>query len=310
MSKLANLKERAAMLRRARSFFEDRQVLEVDVPLMSTRASIDAHIDLVPAVYAGSTACYLHSSPEFGMKRLLCEGIGDIFQLSHVFRDGELGSRHNPEFMMAEWYRINMPFASIIEETLDFIRLFLGPLPSQQVSYRELIVSKTGIDPFIASKEEVLSYLKDNNAPLYNGIEEEGKDELLMHLLSTFIEPNLGKDSLFVLSHYPATQAALAKTLPDGSAERFEIYYRGIELANGYHELADPIEQERRFHASNQERIAMGKKTLPIDTLFLEALNRGLPPCSGVAVGFDRLMMLKLNAPNIAAVMPFPFPLA
>lgn len=292
------------MLRASRRFFEERGILEVDVPILSELASIDAHIDLVPALYGGAKPCTLHSSPEYGMKRLLAEGVGDIYQLSHVFRDGELGTRHNPEFMMAEWYRVGLPFAKMIEETVEFIRLFLGPLPLVQLTYQETFQKILGFDPLGESFETIYQKYP---IELYHGIDEEGKDGLLTLLLSKYIEPQLGQKSLFVLTHYPASQAALAQTLPNGTAERFEVYHEGVELANGYHELADPFEQERRLHEANVARQKLGKAPLPLDTLFLEALKKGIPPCCGVAVGFDRLMMLRHKAPNLAAVIPFAF---
>lgn len=308
----ATLKERASLLRAARQFFYERGLIEVDVPLLSERASVDAHIDLVPARYNSQKTCYLHSSPEYGMKRLLSEGSGDIFQLSHVFRDGELGQKHNPEFMMAEWYRVGRTFEELIEETLDFIRLFLGPLPAKKRTYRQTFEDFTGLTGDLASSEEILAYYEANEIPLYEELKGalDKKDELLTLLLSSEIEPMLGQNELYVLSHYPSTQAALAKTLPDGTAERFEIYYKGVELCNGYHELSDAAEQRSRLHQANEERVKLGKNTLPIDTLFLEALEKGLPDCVGVAVGFDRLLMLRLKAGSLADVIPFPFPLA
>lgn len=310
MNRLRILRDRAEMLQAARKFFEVRGIMEVDVPLLSQRASIDAHIDLIPALYDGKLPCTLHSSPEYGMKRLLVEGIGDIFQLSHVFRDGELGCRHNPEFMIAEWYRVKGTFEEMIDETLDFIRLFLGPLRAEKMTYRDVFLKYADLDALSASFEEIKSLLNQHRIPLYRGLEEEGKDGALALLLSSIIEPQLGTSELFAITHYPATQAALAKTLPDGTAERFEIYHRGLELANGYHELADADEQEKRLHSANDARQKMGKPPLALDRYFLSALQKGLPPCCGVAVGFDRLMMLRQGISELGSVLPFPFPMA
>ena len=294
MTKRELIQKRASLFKKARNFFDARGVLEVDTPALSPYASIDAHIDLIPATFNQTTPCYLFSSPEYGMKKLLSEGSGDIYQLSHVFRDGELGPLHHPEFMMAEWYRIGFTFQQMIDETLDFIRLFVGDLPATQTTYRELILQNTGIDPLNTTEEELIAYLKHHNIPTYSGIELEGLDGYLAQILAT-LEPNLGKEALFVLSHYPASQAALAKTLPDDTAERFEVYYRGIELANGYHELADAHEQEKRLHEQNALRQTFNKKPLPLDLPFLKALSSGLPDCSGVAVGVDRLIALHIN---------------
>lgn len=310
-SKIERLRDRGHMLATSRIFFEQRQVLEVDCPAITQAASVDAHIDLI-AVCQGSSRRYLHSSPEYGMKRLLSEGIGDIYQLSHVFRDGEYSNKHNPEFMMAEWYRLGHTFEMMIDETVDFIKLFLGNLPVHILSYRKAFQEYVGIDYVNASIADLLACLDKHAIIPYPGIEEEGKDALLNLILGTLIEPHLGKDGLCVLAHYPSSQAALAKTCQRGdelAAERFEIYHHGLELANGYHELVDADEQRKRLIESNVHRQQLGKDTLPIDEHFLQALEKGLPDCCGVAVGFDRLMMLRHNQP-IAEVIPFTWDIA
>lgn len=307
-TKIQVLHDRASMLAKARAFFAERQVMEVDCPILSSNASIDAHIDLISAKYNQSETRFLHSSPEFGMKRLLAQQSGDIYQLSHVFRDGECGVKHNPEFMMAEWYRIGVSFEFLISETFDFIRLLLGPLPTMTITYREAFFRFSGLDCMKASFSELLQYLRDHHIPIYAEIENEDKDALLNLILASVIEPQLGNQVLCALTHYPASQAALAKTISDGTAlvaERFEVYYRGVELANGYHELADASEQRRRFIESNEHRRLLGKPSLPIDEHFLSALQSGMPDCCGVAVGFDRLMMLRHQSSHIQDVIPF-----
>lgn len=305
--RLSFLRDRSAMLKAAREFFYSRGVLEVDCPLITQGASVDAHIDLIPTTHSSGVR-YLHSSPEYGMKRLLVEGIGDIFQLAHVFRQEEMGAKHNPEFMMAEWYRLNFSFEEMIAETIDFVRLFVGKLPSKVLSYREVFLEYAGIDPFSSTNEELLQVLKNAEMPLYAGVENESKDNILNLILGMLIEPHLGQGEILALAYYPSTQAALAKTreFPEGLvAERFELYLKGIELANGYHELADAQEQRQRFAASNLERLQLGKESLPIDELFLSALEKGLPDCCGVAVGVDRLMMLRHKCGHISEVMAF-----
>jgi len=305
--KIAILRDRAAMLAAARLFFANRNVMEVDCPLLTAGASVDAHIDLISASNAGEIR-YLHSSPEYGMKRLLADGIGDIYQLAHVFRAAEQGKKHNPEFMMAEWYRCGFTFEEMIHDTLDFIRVFLGDLPASIVSYRDLCKRHTGIDYFTADEKTLLQLIKERDIMPYDGIEEEGKDALLNVILGTLVEPHLGRGELTVLAYYPSTQAALAQTRLHGDepvAERFEIYYEGIELANGYHELAHATEQRQRLGEANDQRISLGKAPLPIDEAFLKALEKGLPDCCGVAVGVDRLMMLRHNANHIEDVIPF-----
>lgn len=306
-TRLSKLRDRAEMMRTVRDFFYSKDVLEVDCPLITQAASVDAHIDLIPTIHPLGTR-FLHSSPEYGMKRLLAEGIGDIFQLGHVFRQEEVGAKHNPEFLMAEWYRLDFSFEEMIEETVDFVRLFIGPLPCRVLSYREAFLEFTKIDPFTSSIEDLLKVLTDAQVPLYEGIENESKDNVLNLILGILIEPHLGQNEIVALAYYPSTQAALAKTraFPEGAvAERFELYVQGIELANGYHELTDAQEQRQRFIQANQERLALGKERLPIDELFLSALEKGIPDCCGVAVGVDRLMMLRHQSVHIAEIMPF-----
>jgi len=248
----------------------------------------------------------LHSSPEYGMKRLLAEGIGNIYQLSHVFRDGEYGTKHNPEFTMAEWYRLDFDLEQMIKETLEFICLFLGKVPFRIESYRGTLLHYTGIDHVNMNPDELFHFIQVQNIPHYAAIKEEGKDALLNLILGALVEPQLGNEELYVLAYYPASQAALAKKRWNGEeqvAERFEIYYRGIELANGYHELVDEKEQRQRFIEANLLREALGKEALPLDEFFLQALKKGLPDCCGVAVGFDRLMMLRHKENALANVI-------
>jgi elongation factor P--(R)-beta-lysine ligase len=297
------------MFYKARQFFHHRNVMEVDCPALSLSAPIDLHIDVMKVALKNGQTGYLHTSPEYGMKRLLSCDIGDIYQISRVFRDGEIGPLHNPEFTMAEWYRIGFTFDQMIEETLDFIRLFLGELNHHLMTYRQALLHYLGIDYLLTSSAKLLECAKAHFLRLPKDAAHWDKDTLLQLLISFLIEPHLGNDHLFVLSHFPASQAALSKTcqLKDGEAVacRFEIYYRGIELANGYHELTDAIEQRRRLENSNQARASAGKDTLKIDERFLKALELGLPDCCGVAVGFDRLMQLKHELKELKNVIPF-----
>lgn len=305
-SKTSRLRDRGMMLKAARHFFDARGILEVDCPILSKLASVDTHIDLIPARYRSKETCYMHSSPEMGMKRLLSEGIGDIYQLSHVFRDGEWSDKHNPEFTMAEWYRLGFSLEELIEETVQFISLFLGKMPSRTVSYRDIFLKETGIDYVVADEQQLLRYIQDKQISFYPSILEEGKDALLNLILGSQVEPNLGRDEFFVLAYYPASQAALARKRMHGEeqvAERFEIYFQGIELANGFHELTNAPEQRLRFKEANDARLALGKETLPPDENFLQALEKGLPDCCGVAVGFDRLMMLRQKQTRLAEVL-------
>jgi lysyl-tRNA synthetase class 2 len=306
--KIKILRDRAEMFRKVRNFFSLRDVCEVDCPLMNRFASVDVHIDLIRA-YTGNPpkTHYLHSSPEYAMKRLLVEGMGDIYQLSHVFRDNEYSMRHNPEFMMAEWYRLNYPFLKMIEETVDFVRLFIGEMPNTIMTYEEVFKKYAGIDYKKITEKKLRSYLQEKGINPYENIEEEGKDAYLNLIMGVVIEPQLGHDEIFVIYHFPASQSMLSKTtIHDGVevAERFEVFYKGYELANGYHELANAGEQKKRLAKANKIREELGKDTLPIDESFLEALEKGLPDCCGVAVGFDRLMMLRHGLDDIADVLP------
>ena len=297
-SKIEILLDRAHMLATARIFFKKARVVEVDCPALSRLASVDAHIDLVEATPLGDRA-FLHSSPEYGMKRLLAAGIGDIFQISHVFRDGEFGPKHNPEFTICEWYREGISFEEMMKETCSFIQLFVGKKQIEIKSYERLFLEYLAINPFTATLEELQKI---------SGESFVDRDDQLNLLLATKVEPHLGQKKLTVLAYYPPSQAALAKTRKlDGHevAERFEVYCDGIELANGYHELQDHEEQRRRFQEANCLRLKMGKKQLPCDERFLEALQKGLPECCGVAVGFDRLMMVRHNKKSLSDVMPF-----
>jgi lysyl-tRNA synthetase class 2 len=207
---------------------------------------------------------------------------------------------------MAEWYRLGISFESMIQETLDFIELFVGHQKRSTITYREAFKKYASIDYVRATTRDLLNVLESHGITPYHGIEVEGKDAILNLIMGTIIEPHLGDDGLCALSHYPATQAALALTTmheDERVAERFEVYFRGIELANGYHELGDSKEQHLRFVASNAKRVSHGKPPLPIDIFFLEALPK-MPACCGVAVGFDRLMMLRHDS-DIDDVLPF-----
>jgi|SRR5579872_235836 len=311
LDKIQILQDRGAMLAEARAYFAARNVLEVDCPAISHAASLDVHIDLMPVLVQGGKTAYLHTSPEYGMKRLLADGIGDIYQLSHVFRDGEFGPRHNPEFTMTEWYRMGISFDAFIEEVLDFIRLFVSDLPATRISYREALLRYAHIDYMHASIEDLRVAAQKYSAQTKESKQLWNREDLLQLLLNAAVEPHLGIDSLCVFTDYPASEAALARTYwkeDEHVAERFEIYYKGVELANGYHELADPIEQRKRFEETEEMRRALGKKPLPVDEHFLKALEKGLPDCCGVAVGFDRLLLLRHSKTSLAEVLPISWP--
>ncbi|MBM3208162.1 MAG: EF-P lysine aminoacylase GenX, partial [Chlamydiae bacterium] len=306
-SKISILKDRAEMLSQARLFFSKKHILEVDTPLLSSTAPIDAHIDIMTTKMHDGRLGYFHSSPEYAMKRLISAGLENIYQISHVYRFGEEGHLHNPEFCMVEWYESPCSFDKIIDNTVDFIKIFLSGLPVKIASYEETLQKYTGLSLKNATENSLAEYIKEHSPEAPNDIFFWDIDTLLQYIVSFLIEPFLGNDELFVIKYFPASQAALSQVTEHDNlkvAERFEIYYKGIELANGYHELSDSAEQRTRFSISNKKRVELNKEPLPLDELLLKALEKGLPDCCGVAVGFDRLMMLRHKKKTIAEVIP------
>ncbi len=297
------LRARARKLAAVRSFFHTRDVMEVDTFLLSEYAPIDLHIDIFEVALSPNHSGYLHSSPEYAMKRLLAAGVGDIYQLSHVYRKEEQGALHHPVFTLLEWYRIGWTQERFLEELFDLIALFIEASHRETLSYRAAFKRALNLDPFEASHDLLAHALQENNIRATAG----DRDEMLNFLWGSCVEPTLGQKGLTLITDYPASQAALAQTtVKDGQqvAQRFEVYAQGIELANGYCELTDSKEQKRRLLAANAARTEIGKPALPVDPLFLRALEVGLPPCYGVAVGFDRLLMLSLQAASIHEVLP------
>jgi lysyl-tRNA synthetase class 2 len=306
------LSKRARCLQQARFFFDSRGYIEVDSPLLSKGASIDEHIDLIEATMNGERL-FLITSPEYALKRLLAEGAPNCYQISHVFRSGEISAKHSPEFTMAEWYQLDNPslsaeanFQALISETLDFIQLFTGLREVKRYTYFGLFKEYIGLD--LGKNREtdlftILSWLKKNqDHPPLN--EKDGLEAYLSYLISYHIEPKMNPQELHVIEAFPQKQASLATTYElNGSvvAHRFEVYLGDLELANGYHELTDSIEQRQRLILSQQNRFEMGKDPLILDEKFIKSLET-LPACSGVAVGFDRLMMIHTNQKEIGSV--------
>lgn len=282
------------MLAKVRAFFAKRNVTEVDTGALVKCPPNDSHIDCIGIDQDGG---FLHTSPEYAMKRLLAEGIGDIYYLGHVYRKEELGELHNPEFTILEWYRCNISFADMIQETADLLSLFLGSLPIEIISYRQAFEKFAGVDYTSVPLEK----LQQMTQMTWD------RDTCLHYLLSHKIEPQLGRNQLTVLSDYPPHEAALACTTQRGGemvAERYEIYHEGVELCNGYHELSDAVELRRRFEEKNGVRKREGKEVYPLDEKFLTAMNK-LPECCGVALGFDRALMLHHKFRSIKKVIPF-----
>lgn len=293
------------MLQRSRAFFAERGLLEVDCCALSPRAAIDANIDVINASVSDREDGFLHTSPEYAMKQLLVEGLGDIYYLGHVFRKNDIGNLHNPEFTMAEWYRHQMLLNTLMQETCDFLSLFLGSLSTRIVSYRDTLIQYAKVDASNASLEELQIEAKRYGA---QPSQIWTRDMYVHFLLTHAVEPHLGKGEFTILTDYPPHEAALAHVIEKNGekvAERFEIYHEGIELANGYHELSDAFELRQRFNQENEARQHVGKEVYLLDEAFLLSMQRGLPDCCGVSVGFDRVLMLRHKVKTIHEVLPF-----
>ena len=312
----ANLQLRAHLLQRLRAFFAERGVLEVETPLLSAATTTDPQLQSFATRYTGPGAAsgrtlYLHTSPEFPMKRLLASGSGPIYQLCKVFRDGETGRRHNPEFSLLEWYRPGYNHYHLMDEVAELItyaledRLVLAA--TETLTYEDAFLRHTGLNPMTASGEQ-LAACAQHHGITTTGLAMDAVDAWRDVLLTHLVEPHLGQGRLSFLYDYPASQAALARLRPDkpSVAQRFELYLQGIELANGFHELGDAHEQRRRYDHDLATRAAQGLPQVPPDERLLAALVHGLPDCAGVALGVDRLVMLAAGANSLAEVMAFP----
>lgn len=308
------LESRARQLAWVRGFFAQRGVLEVETPVLGHHGASDLNIDSVrasvlPVAAAPATTAWLQTSPEYHMKRLLAAGSGPIFQVARVFRDGERGNRHNPEFSLLEWYRPDFDDRDLMDEVARLVCGWLECEWPEIHSYRDVMRRYAGIDPFAATDREIARRCEEWLDPAeFPGMARDGYLDLLM---SYCVEPALRRSGPTFITHYPASQAALARVSTDGDgypvAHRFELYVNGIELCNGYWELTDPDEQARRFAADNAARKRAGKVGMPADQNLLAALAAGMPCCAGVALGLDRLLMLKLGTRDIADVLAFPF---
>ncbi|HZF15809.1 MAG TPA: EF-P lysine aminoacylase EpmA [Steroidobacteraceae bacterium] len=308
------LATRAALLATVRRHFADRGVLEVETPIWSAAGVTDVHIESLTASARGlGLSGFLSTSPEFAMKRLLAAGSGDIYQICRAFRDGERGRFHNPEFTLIEWYRIGFDIELMMNDVETLLAAMLAPLrasatwqPAVRLSYREALRRHAGVDAFDDSIAMLQGALVERGVTIPDGLGTE-RDPWLDLIMSTVVGPELGHGALCFIHDYPASQAALARLRPADreTAERFEAYLDGIELANGFRELADAAEQRRRFDADRSARRSMGRESPPIDENLLAALASGLPDCSGVALGFDRVTMLACGARSIDEVIAF-----
>ena len=323
---LATLQLRAKLLARVRQFFAERNFLEVETPILSADVTVDRQLDPMSTILADDPRqpnvgrqLWLQTSPEFSMKRLLAAGATAIYQITRAFRNGEIGSLHNPEFTIVEWYRTGDDMAAAVALLSDFCRALLNTPAATQISYENAFQQYLQVNPHTASPAQLRTVAEQRGINVPAQFDED-RDQWLNLLLAECVEPHLGQAAPTILYDYPASQAALAKVrnetlspnVPSSApstikvAERFELYVRGVELANGYHELLDAAELRRRSAAANAARVADGKPALPEESRLLAAMQAGLPASSGVALGFDRLVMLAAGAKTLAEVLAFP----
>lgn len=300
---LGVLAHRARLLRRLRGFFEARGLTEVTTPLLSARPTLEAHIDLFE-----TEGRYLPPSPEYAMKRLLAQGSGSIFQIAPAFRAGEEGPQHNPEFTMLEFYLVEQDLAGLHDWVAQMLVEVFGWPEPERFDYVSLFAERLGIDALEDSFDRFVECLKERNQPLPPFLlkTDAERADWLDYLFCTLIEPNLSQEKPAFVSLYPTFMAALAQ-IKQGRAQRFEVFYKGLELGNGYDELRDPAEQRARFAGFNKKRQQEGREPLALDERFLSALEN-LPPCAGIAFGFERLVMADLGLERIGQVLPFSWP--
>ncbi len=304
---LTALKERASLYQQVRVFFEQRHVLEVETPALSQAGNTDPFIDSF-SVNIAQGLRWLHTSPEYPMKRLLAAGSGDIYQLCKVWRRDERGSRHNPEFTMLEWYRVGFTYQQLMQEVAELLHALIPHLqkPPRFCTYRELFLETLHIDPHVAGVTELAECARSHGINIDGDMPAQGwRDLLLTHC----VEPLFPADQLTFVYHYPASQSALAKVEYDKGqavAQRFEVYLGKLELGNGYQEQTS-AEQNRRI--LEQDAQARGND-IPVDERFLAALETDLPECAGVAVGIDRVLMCRMQVDDIKQVIPFTWEVA
>jgi lysyl-tRNA synthetase class 2 len=304
---LANLEKRAALLAQIREFFTQRHVLEVETPQLSAAAATDIHLT---SIRAGKG--YLHTSPEFPMKRLLAAGSGDIYQIAKVFRAGEAGRHHNPEFSLLEWYRVGWDYWQLMDEVATLLAELLSIESAPGfLSYTDAFHNELALDPAGASTRQLADAAAARGVEP-NDAETFQRDDWLDLLAGACVWPRLGQDRVMFVYDYPASQAALSRVRPGDPplAERFEVFYRGLELGNGFTELTGAHEQRQRFKTDLATRHARHLDQPPMDERLLAALDAGFPDCAGVAVGIDRVVMLACGAKRIADVIPFPADIA
>lgn len=310
---IAVAKKRANIIDQIRHFFKERDVLEVDTPALSQSTITDVYIEAFKCRYnylSSDTAVplYLQTSPEFAMKRLLAAGFGDIFQIGKAFRHEAFGRYHNPEFTLLEWYRLGYDHFQLMDEVAELLISILNCPQPEKITYQNIFIKHVNIDPLATSQQALLDLLDKENKLSDWIIQENDLDLCLQLVFSELIEINIGKSKPCFVYDFPKTQASLAKISPIDPrvAERFECYFKGIELANGFNELTNADIQRSRFDNDNLIRVNKGLEEKTIDENFIAALQSGLPDCAGVALGIDRLIMLACDVEQISEVITFP----
>lgn len=304
------LSKRAQLMAAVRRYFNAHGAMEVETPLLSRSGTTDPAIESYTVQTKVQGNRYLQTSPEFAMKRLLAAGSGDIYQICKAFRAEEAGHRHNPEFTLLEWYRVGWDDSQLADEVLEIVRLAanaLGYAVDFQVaysSYAEIFKERLGIDPHKATVEELACAAK--NAAI-NPDGNLSRDDWLDLLMGMVVVPSFPSNRVTVVNNYPASQAALAKIRrgEPSVAARFEVFGGEIELANGFHELLDSVEQKRRFEADIRQRISAGQPAVSPDCRLVAALEAGMPDCAGVALGIDRLLLWLMHEKRLSSVMSF-----
>ncbi|VAW64620.1 Translation elongation factor P Lys34--(R)-beta-lysine ligase [hydrothermal vent metagenome] len=296
------------MLQSLRAFFAEREVMEVETPVLSPSAITDPQLQSF-STQINQRDYYLHTSPEFYMKRLLASGSGDIYQVARVFREDETGRYHSPEFSLLEWYRTGFDHHRLMGEVEDFLAVLFEDetLKIKRLSYQQAFEQALQIDPLEADLAALKQCVQRLNIEIPRGMETDAKDVWLDWLMVDKVAPRFAQNGFTFLYNYPASQAALARLDAEDPrvANRFELFYGELELANGFYELSDATEQLQRFNNENRMRHQRGRKIMPVDYALIAALDAGLPDCAGVAIGLDRLLMLLTQSGRIQNVMAF-----
>ena len=309
------LRVRAQLLSAIRSFFLKRDILEVETPVLCQATGSDPQLDFFSSrlhLPPHDQTLYLQTSPEFAMKRLLAAGSGSIFQICKAFRNGESGRYHNPEFTILEWYRVNYTLQDLMDEVVELLTGLLNPYRAvktvQSVSYQQIFSEKTGLDPLVFNQQAYHCYAAEQGIPEAVSICAESHALWLDFIFSHKVQADLGQDAICLVHSYPAIQSSLARVnkANPNVAERFEVFVNGVELGNGFFELADALEQEKRFDQEIEYRRENHLPAVEKDGFFLAALQSGLPECSGVAIGLDRLLMIMTGSRVIDEVLAFP----